>query len=104
MGVLRWSLSVDFGIMQNDLKNDWYGIESYADLIDKVFHPLAVIQLEGCYTAYNSSSIAYEFKRILPASTVTGYTGLAAKLPFVWETAVHPLEVFNRNSHKVTLK
>jgi hypothetical protein len=56
-------------------------LEDVESLIRGVFDPEATIELEGCFTAFNSQSIAYAFKKILPRAHVWGFTGRAYPLP-----------------------
>jgi len=74
--------------------NTWVGIEDYIGLFSEV----AVIELEGCYTASyyeedRTGSIGYAFKKLLPAALVKGYTGtcqfICLGLPIIWETVPH---------------
>ncbi|MBU4478870.1 MAG: hypothetical protein KKH34_07290, partial [Candidatus Omnitrophica bacterium] len=61
-------------------KNGGYGdiaLKEFSTIITKSFEQNAVIQLEGCYTAFGNNSIAHEFKNILPDAHVFGYTGPA---------------------------
>lgn len=61
-------------------------LEDAESLIHEVFDAEATIELEACYTAFNSRSIAYAFKRILPNARVWGFTHRAYPLPI---TGVH---------------
>ncbi len=62
----------------------WYGLDDFAELIVNVFHPSALIEFEGCYSA---NTIAPWFKNLLPNASVWGYTGKCQRytLP-IWET------------------
>jgi hypothetical protein len=55
--------------------------EDMESLIREVFAPETTIELEACFTAFNSQSIAYAFKKILPKAHVWGFTGRTYPLP-----------------------
>jgi RHS repeat-associated protein len=62
------------------------GIDSLKNLITSTFDKNAIVQLEGCYTAAGSDSIASHFKNMLPDSHVFGYTGTAKPWLIIDET------------------
>jgi len=43
----------------------------------------ALIELEACYSAYGTDSIAHKFKQTLPNASVWGYTGWAMPIPII---------------------
>jgi hypothetical protein len=62
------------------------GLYDVKDLVQNAFAPNAVIELEACYSAYGSTSIATVFKQVLPNARVWGFPGTTRKIPAVWET------------------
>ena len=79
-----------FGIGSTDIDENWYGIDDYAPLLQSVFDPNAIIELEACGSADPSTalSIAKAFKQVLPNARVWGYTGDCQMWwsCWVWET------------------
>ncbi len=68
---------------QSDPPDTWM-LEDMESLIQDVFDSKATIELEACNTAYNSKSIAYAFKDILPDAHVWGFTGPAYPIPITF--------------------
>ena len=52
-------------------------------LIINTFASDALIELEACYSAYGTDSLAHKFKKTLPNASVWGYTGWAMPIPII---------------------
>jgi len=63
-------------------------LQMFRELLQSTFAPGAVIELESCYSAFGSKSIAHEFKGYLPNARVYGYTGKVwqSPIPGQWES------------------
>jgi len=83
-----WGLSIGEGgfVTKRRPEYDDTGLIYFNDLrtsIINVFASDALIELEACYSAFGSDSIAHRFKKSLPSVSVWGYTGWAMPVPVI---------------------
>jgi hypothetical protein len=92
------------GILPGDIRsksNEFIGLDNFEDSIKGAFAKDAVIELEGCYSAYGENSIAHNFKRILPEAKIIGFTGPSVPWVIIQNEAWAD---FYRGSKKVEIK